>query len=270
MFQRAQKNNQTKSARGRQVMLAAALGAMSMSAAGAQSAMVNINQDIYDEGNYGTSLRPWTDATKTSLANFVITARTGIDEDSPFDASAAGDVGTIYIDDHGSDKWKGLGVQTLDGGGSKGISGKGGDQNEELIFTYDSAVRLDSISVLLGDIDFGDGLDDKDDPVVFLKTAGSGVFNFSINELSMGSAFSHVGDPSDKNGMLDFSAFAALAGLEVDTGIDAFAIRESNYHTYVAGVSSGSPSNAVVPEPASLGMLVVLGGMLMQRPRKRA
>ena len=79
---------------------------------------------------------------------------------------------------------RGTGVKNGGFGGSGGISGGGGDKDEELIFTYDRPVALDSILLELSDIDFGHGLNDKDDPVLFVSERGSGLFS-TITEIEI-------------------------------------------------------------------------------------
>ncbi|MBT3202115.1 MAG: hypothetical protein HN350_19605, partial [Phycisphaerales bacterium] len=151
----------------------------------ANAEMIYLDKATQGDGNKGVSFRPWTDSTKTTTANFVMTARTRVDPTMPTAADATGLAGTIYIEKPDKKgKLRGVGVQTADGGGSKGISGGGGDCDEEIIFTYDSAVYVDSISIMLTDIEFGDinqsgGKDGKDDPVIFLQTAGSNSFNIT-------------------------------------------------------------------------------------------
>ena len=225
--------------------------------------MVALDKDTQGDGNKGLSYRPWMNQAQTEMADFIITARSSIDETSPADGNASGEAGTVYID---KDKKKGAGVQTADGGGSKGISGGGGHKDEELIFTYDQNVYLNSIDLLLRDIEFGKGLGNKDDPMIYLKLAGSSSFDFTISEADIFAAYSPIGKSKDKYGMVDFDSFTSIAGLSDDTLISALAVRETNDHIYVSGVSTGIE---VVPEPATMCLLLAGGvGLVIKRRRK--
>lgn len=208
----------------------------------ALATMIDLTESGQGMGNKGLTFRP-SDGMG-GLANFTITARSSIDNTRALDPNAAGFPGTVYIDA------KGAGTQTSSKGGSKGISGGGGDKDEELIFTYDAPVALDSIVLALADIEFGNGMGDKDDPIIYLSLAGSGQFGVRVDENDILAAFMPNGD---KKGEVDFSSFSSLAG---DIAIDAFNIRETNDHIYVTGVSEGTP----VPEPAT--MLLLSSGLV--------
>ncbi len=216
--------------------------------------MVSLDEHTQGKGNKGLSFRP-VDGFG-GAAGFVMTARTMIAPSNPFMADAIGQMGSVYIE-RGS---KGAGVQTADGGGSKGISGGGGHADEELIFSYDQAVSLDSISIMLRDIDFGHGTEDKDDPVIFLQLAGASAFGVTIMETEIIAAFSKTGK---KTGMVDFASFTSLSG---DTAISGFKVRETNDHIFVTGGSAGS----AVPEPGTLALLAIGSVGMLKRKWARA
>lgn len=252
--------------------LIATLVALSLGAATVNATVIDMTKDVQGEGNKGVSFRPWTDATHTQTTNFVVTARTGIDENSPYLANAAGDVGTVFIEKDGKGgKLKGAGVQTITLGGSKGISGGGGDCDEELIFTYDNAVALSSVTIYLGDIEFGDLNKSgekaaKDDPVIFLKTAGSNTFDVTVTESDIYAAFNYIGDHKNKYGQVNFNSFITSAQLAETTMLSAFKVRETNGHLYV----SGGSENGAVPEPATMTLLALGGVTLLKRRRRGA
>jgi hypothetical protein len=247
--------------------LIAILAVLALSFTAVHAEMIQLDKATQGDGNKGASYRPWTDATQTQAADFVITARTNIDELAPLVPDATGLAGTVYIDkDKKGGKVHGAGVQTASGGGSKGISGGGGDRDEELIFTYDQAVYLSGVSIRLGDIEFGNGVGDKDDPVIFLKTAGSQVFDVILTEADIATGFTQIGAADKKYGQVDFNSFIATAELNDDTAIVAFAVRETNGHLYVNGVSNANGN--VVPEPATMALLA-FGGMMIASRRRR-
>ena len=210
--------------------------------------MIPLDEAAQGGGNMGASFRP-ADPDGGS-ATFVLTARWSIDPAEPFIADALGLVGTVFI---GA---KGAGVQTDKPDGSPGISGAGDHNDEELIFTYDAPVYLDSIQIILEQINFGVGVADKDDPVIFLSLAGTGVYGVTILESEIVGAFTSTGQ---NTGTVDFGAFTSLAG---DTGIDGFKVRETNDHIYVNGATASSP----IPEPAVLTMMAI-GAVAMLRRR---
>ena len=160
------------------------------------------------------------------------------------------------IDDGRGDK--GAGVQAADGSGSNGISGKDDEANEELIFTYDQAVRLDSLSILLRDIDFGTGTGHKDDPIIFLSVAGTGTYGVTIQTSEIITAFTST---AGKEGTVDFGSFTSLAG---NTQIVGFKVRETNDHIAVSGVAEGA-----VPEPGTLSLLVIGSSLVMLKRKLR-
>jgi len=208
---------------------------------------VPLDKATQGEGNKGISYRPLDPLGNP--AAFVLTARSDIDTAQPFTATAPGQGGTVYI---GKD---GAGVQNASAGGSKGISGGGGDADEELIFTYDAPVLLGDIRVFLADIEFGKGLNDKDDPIIFLSLAGSGIYGVTALEAAVFGAFTDTGG---KTGWVDFGTLTALSNT---TPIDAFKIRETNDHIYVTGVTP-------VPEPAICSLMLAGGLTLLARRRR--
>jgi len=229
--------------------------ALVLSASTAFADMIALDKATQGGGNKGASYRPVDEFGVAG--SFYMTARTAIDYTQPFFADAAGSVGTIIIEDGKGDK--GAGVQNAAGEGSNGISGEddGPDLDEELIFWYDQAVTLDSLSIALRDINFGSGAGNKDDPVIFLSVAGTGAFGVTIQEAEISNAFTSTGS---KRGIVDFGSFS-LAG---DTAITAFKIRATNDHFSVTGAATGKP----VPEPGALSVLA-MGSVAMFKRKLR-
>jgi len=211
-----------------------------------------LDKDTQGQGNKGLSYRP-ADGMG-GFATFVLTARSSVDETQPLVAGALGSPGTVVVD-----KDKGTGVQDSGAGGSEGISGGGGDKDEELIFTYDVPVFLYSIQLGLADIEFGSGVGEKDDPVIFLSLASSGVFGVTIQEAEILSAFTGT----DKTGTVDFNSFTSLAG---NSQIAAFKIRETNDHIFVNTISPG----VEIPEPSLCSLMIAGAVLLVGRRRARA
>lgn len=223
---------------------------LAAAASNVSASMIDLTEATQGSGNKGVSYRPVDEFGLA--ASFLMTARSQIDTGAPYDAYASGGVGTIVIDGD-----KGAGVQNAIAEGSKGISGKGPDGDEELIFTYDEAVFLNSLVVSLRDIDFGSGAGDKDDPVIFLSVAGTGTYGVTIQESTILGAFTSTGD---KRGTIDFGSL----GLAGDMAIVGFKIRETHDHFLVSGLGTGTP----VPEPGTLALLAIGGvGMLRRKFR---
>jgi hypothetical protein len=219
----------------------------------ASAAIITLDEATQGKGNKGILFRPSDGAG--GYANFVMTARTMIDPAQPLVADAPGSVGTVYID---KDQ-EGAGVRTIDDDGSKGISGGGMHQDEELIFTYDVPIHLDSLLIGMANIDFGKGPGDKDEPVLFLSVAGSGGFGITLTELQIKAAFTFTGDGQ---GTIDLSKVTSLPG---DTAIAAFKLRETLGHTSVLFVSTG----ILIPEPATMSLLVIGAVPLIGRRKLR-
>ena len=219
----------------------------------ASAAITDLTAITQGKGNKGIAWTPLD--SLDNPVSFSISARSSVDETQPFVFNANGDIGTVYVDKD----TKGTGVQDIDFGGSGGISGGGGDKDEELIFNFGTPVAMDSVFLKINEIDFGDGLDDKDDPVLFVSQAGSGLFS-TVKEDDILPAFTFT---ADKTGILDFGALSPLLGY---TEIDAFMIRETNDHIYVSGISEASP--VPVPAPGAL-LLSGLGAAIVTCFRRR-
>jgi len=114
----------------------------------AAPAWATVWSDGIDHGNQGFSMVD---------TGFTITARTGLlAGENPL--TTPDRIGTIYWGKLGTmdatplapaKDFYGLGVQDFGKGGSKGISGEGGDQNEALVFTFNPAVDADSVNLHL-------------------------------------------------------------------------------------------------------------------------
>jgi hypothetical protein len=221
----------------------------------ASAAITELTSSAQGKGTKGFSWTPLD--TDGNPANFTITARSHIAYWKPFEADAWGHSGTIYVDKDD----KGIGVQNYLYGGSAGISGGGKDKDEELIFTFNAPTALDSVFLEINELEFGNGLNDKDDPVLFVSQAGSGVFN-TITEVDIlnNSAFTFT---AGKRGTLNFGALYPLLGY---TEIDTFKIRETRDHIYVTGLSGTSP--VPVPAPGAF-MLSCLGTAVVAFARNR-
>ncbi len=199
-------------------------------------------------GNKGQMFRPVDEFGE--LANFVMTAKSSIDADSALNPNAQGDVGTVYI--YKEDK--GAGVQDIDGKGSKGISGGGGDKDEALFFNFDNPVLASSIQLTLGDFEPGKGLCDKDDAILFIDVLG--VMNPIVRILEQGDWLSAVMFTDKKMAVVDFGKLDLGAGAM----ITSFGIRETNYHIGVTAMANGGGGTVVpLPAPVALGLVGLLG-----------
>lgn len=161
-----------------------------------------------------------------------------------------------------------MGVQEPNGSsGSTGISGKGHEENEELIFTLDQTVALSTIVLGLSDIKFhavGGDAKDIDDPIVFLKIAGEDYRKFDSAAIEDAFTFFGVG-PASREGTLSFLSLGLNAGLSGNEQVESFILRESGHEIYVTSYKNGGS----IPEPATLPLflsaLVALGFMRWRR-----
>ncbi len=182
---------------------------------------------ILDDETQGSlcldSLRPTADGGLPTP--FVLTARSRIDADQPTNPEAPGEAGTVTTGRNGA------GVKTDTCHGSQGISGRGGDRDEELILTFDAPVIAADILIGVRDIEFcDDDDDDDDDPVIFVSSAGATGYDYTILEAEIEAAFTSTGST---RGYVDFGAFTSLPE---DLMIDAFKLRETRDHIYLFSV----------------------------------
>ncbi len=225
------------------------LGIAGLATASASADLVPLTEDVQGKGNMGTSFRPVT--VGGLPADFVLTARSMIDDSMMFDPFAPGSVGTIYIDRDD----RGAGVQTLSTSGSKGISGGGGHKDEEILVSFDAPALASTIELEINELEFGNGAGDKDDPVLFVALASGGSPLVFMEDAIM-DAFTFS---SSKRGILDLGA---ILGLDPAAGVLSVAVRETNGHIYLSGVS-GSP----IPAPGALAVVGMGLGVVARRRR---
>ena len=75
------------------------------------------------------------------------------------------------------------------------ISGGGSNRDEEVIITFDAPAEGDSIVLQLDEVELGNGLDDKDDPIIFVRLTDGTKLAFDETQ------YTFTPDPSeDKRG----------------------------------------------------------------------
>lgn len=197
-------------------------------------------------GNNGSTLSPF-DSTG-ALAPLTITATTAIPVSQRFDPFATGAAGSVYIGGSGA------GVQDTLAQGSFEISGMAGSTIEEIIFTFDELTPRDSLVLTLKQYKPGNGLGNKDDPLVFVYLLGGTVLTFDETN--------GITSASGQRGEL---VLAALLG-EADL-VERIVIREINDHI---GVEKITFFSVAVPTPGSLALLGMAALMIRHRRRVRA
>lgn len=212
--------------------------------------MFLLDADNQTPGNVGLEYRPVD--SSGNLAPFLMTARSMIDRDAPFDPLAKGNPGTIFFGAEGT------GVQGPTGGGSEEISGIGGFGDEELIFSFDvKPADADSIMLGLSRFDPGSGLNSVDDVVLFVGIKGVGTI--VLDETEYMSAFVPTGTDE---GYIDFS----LLGLGPGAKIQSLVVRETNKHMFVNFLGLQP-----IPGPGGLALLGVASALgAGSRRRRRA
>ena len=201
-------------------------------------------------GNLGTIFQPVD--VNGDPAPLWITARSHVDRDAPFDFNASGETGTIWVDDQG------FGVKNLGGGGSGGISGLGGHQNEELIFTFGGFALSGSLQLGFTGFDLGDGLGDRDDPVIFVVLDDASWI--TLDEVDFADAFTFDESDSGGSGILDFGAIDVL---NPSLSVAALVVRETHGHVQVNSIAYST-----IPSPGALA-LIGLAGIVGRRRRGR-
>jgi len=210
-----------------------------------------------------------------------VSARSSIDPTQPYNLYASGLTGSInYVQDKSIYK-SGLGVQALDGKGSGAISGGGGHQNEELIFTYNNGGAIaSSISLQVNLVEWGSKSlnpsgfnEDKSDVALWITYDFGQVF--AVNEFSLYNAATPLGTvgtgdvfgtknqtiSKDNSYLIDFGN---IAGFDSNATVTSFTIRETKGHTLVNGFNAG-----VVPEPSGVALIMAGYGFLLMFRRRR-
>jgi hypothetical protein len=202
-------------------------------------------------GNQGSVFRPID--TDLNSADFTISAHTDIDQTPPSDPDADFDLGVIFIDVE-----NGTGIRNILNTGSKTISG---NKNEGLLFTFDSHVYLKDIKLTLSEIDFGTGLNDQDDPYLFLNTS---IGDITLDETYIDTPDTFFPEGFEK-GRIDFAGFEGDFGLALDTLIYSFELRETNGHIFALAIT-------ITPEPETyltFGVMLLVGAFLEKRKKTR-
>jgi hypothetical protein len=210
-------------------------------------------------GNLGTSMDIFGGA-------LTLTARNKVNSAAPLDPNAVASVGTIYFDSSAVPTTGGLGVQDINAGGSKGISGGGPTQDEELGFTFNNeGAALETIAVLIND--WGWGVDNnKDRPVIFVTTFnGISSTTYTFDAPAVHAASDAYGTGTN-SWWVDFNDFAGVVGGSAEM-VTSFAVREAGDHIYVKGVTIGL-DDGVIPEPSAM-LLVTLSGLGLALRRRR-
>ena len=209
----------------------------------AQATLIDFTQLGLQQGNLGQSL---------VIDDISITALTHI-------SSADSDEGTIYLH-----KNYGLGVQTLSGSGSTGISGKGADQDEALVFDFSGGIFASSLQLGLSQYKAN-----KDEPIITAVLSSGGQFNFSEESTNWDSAVTDLGHSRI---MVDVGLLLGGQGIGQNDAVSRLYVKETADHIYVRSLgyeSLSAPGPDPVPEPATVGLLVFGSLALLYTPGRR-
>lgn len=250
-------------------MLAAVLGVSAGSPmAQAQSIGFADFSGLAANANLGTSIDLFGGAV-------TISARTCVDGCDPYSLLAVGQQGSIFNTVNANPFLSGLGVQTVDGQGSAGISGGGDFQNEELIISYNNGGALaSSVSLFINDLNFGcnevtNGFAslDGDDPVMWITYDFGTVLavdEFSLyraavaqGQLTTGIAFGLTDQTLSADNAYEIR-FGLIQGLNPDAKVTSITLRETRDSIYLRAFDAG-----VVPEPSSAALVLSAFGLLM-------
>lgn len=152
----------------------------------------------------------------------------------------------------------GLGVQRLSPvGGSLGISGDGGDQDEALVFTFAGGIEADTLKMTLVGLNLLDekGKAGKEDILdLYLEWYPSNGVASDLTVLPYNIS-SIVNAPS----VLDFATILGTTGKT----LSSVAVTAQQGHFGVGGIEwgGGGPPTEVVPEPATASLLG--GGLIL-------
>jgi len=161
--------------------------------------------DELSEGNQGTSI---------NIEDIDITALTSIE-------SGSSNTGTLYLVTD-----SGLGVQNLNLGGSKGLSGKGGDDDEAIIFNFNTDDILpESLLIALNDYK-----PTKAKPVINLSLSTGDDFIFTTDHQNWDDAITYVGS---SGAIIDLGV---LLGPLDNAFVDSLSVMETADHLYVGDI----------------------------------
>ena len=196
----------------------------------------------------------------------VITARSktgNIGTPSTANPFALGETGVVYWGDMGDlgptcispskATCPGLGVRNAKAGGSEGISGSGGDQDELLVFSWAAGHQVAPSSIILTLQGFRAA---DDDTWIYLET--------TANSNPAGPDFVFKWEDITTASTLDFST---IPGLPAGTFLLQLGVLENTGHTGVAGLQYEA-----VPEPAAFiltGIPLLALGLFRYRARRR-
>ena len=203
----------------------------------AQATLIDFTQLGLQQGNLGPSL---------VIDDLSISALTHI-------TTTGSDEGTIYLDRH-----YGLGVQTLSGCGSTGISGRGSDQDEALIFDFTEGASASFLQVGLSQYRAN-----KDEPIITAILSSGGELSFSESSANWVIAVTNLGHSRIT---VDVGLLLGGEGIGQYEAVSRLYVRESADHVYVRSLGYESAPEPV-PEPATIGLLV-LGSVVLFRGRK--
>jgi hypothetical protein len=207
----------------------------------AQATLIDFTQLGLQQGNLGPSL---------VIDDLSISALTHI-------ATAGSDEGTIYLDRH-----YGLGVQTLSGCGSTGISGKGSDQDEALIFDFAEGVSASSLQLGLSQYKAN-----KDEPIITAALSSGSELSFSESSTNWGSAVTYLGHSRIT---VDVGLLLGSEGIGQNDAVSRLYVKETADHIYVGSLRFESlPGPVPVPEPATVGLLGLGSLALLYTPGGR-
>jgi hypothetical protein len=201
----------------------------------AQATLIDFTQLGLRQGNLGQSL---------VIDDLSISALTQITTTGSYE-------GTIYLDSH-----HGLGVQTLSGCGSTGISGRGADQDEALIFDFTEGVFASSLQVGLSQYKAN-----KDEPIITATLSSGGQLSFSESSTNWSNAVTNLG-----YGRITVDVGLLLGGERIgqNDAVSRLYVKETSDHVYVRSLGYES-----VPEPATVGLLGFGSLALLCTPGKR-
>ena len=228
----------------------------------ASAGFIDFQMASLTDGDLGTLYTGFDNIELTGGTNLKASDPLGINPGE--EKSGKSQTATVWFNDD-----YGIGVRPYDPEikGSKGISGKGGDKNEELIFEFQNSAVLGSIHLGLSGDDQYKFSDNS--AVILLQVAVSGNW-FTISQADFGDSFTLdntlISDPL-RRGTLWFghSDFLAASTLSTSTLVSKLKVRNTeDGELYVYSYSNNS--SVSVPEPTTLVLLALgLAGIGFRR-----
>ncbi|MCJ7730580.1 MAG: PEP-CTERM sorting domain-containing protein, partial [Sedimentisphaerales bacterium] len=147
------------------------------------------------------------------------------------------------------------------GCGSTGISGKGADQDEALIFDFTEGISASSLQLGLSRYRA-----DRDEPIITATLSSGSQLSFSESSSNWSNAVTNLGYGRIT---VDVGLLLGGEGIGQNDAVSSLYVKETSDHVYVRSLGYESFLPEPIPEPATVGLLGLGSLALLCTPGKR-